>query len=239
MLLPNLCNQALFLWGARMNTAWPLSHFRNSSLNHSREIPFLKLWEFSFTNNYIYVICTELCQQNGGVDSFKPISFQRNIEKVPETQNLKTKVYNNQQNIKEKEKTESSVAFLFALGKTLSQFGSILKTAAHVFKCETLAPSSREREEDLTHKLLCLAQSKGHPEGITQGADLWFAYLGIYPGWKSIKYCLKKCYGFFFFFFNVQSPGAKFFSWNVQETAQNLGGKAREMFFVVGFFFLY
>ena len=103
-----------------MNTAWPLSHFRNSSLNHSREIPFLKLWEFSFTNNYIYVICTELCQQNGGVDSFKPISFQRNIEKVPETQNLKTKVYNNQQNIKEKEKTESSVAFLFALGKTLS-----------------------------------------------------------------------------------------------------------------------
>lgn len=222
-----------------MNTAWPLSHFRNSSLNHSREIPFLKLWEFSFTNNYIYVICTELCQQNGGVDSFKPISFQRNIEKVPETQNLKTKVYNNQQNIKEKEKTESSVAFLFALGKTLSQFGSILKTAAHVFKCETLAPSSREREEDLTHKLLCLAQSKGHPEGITQGADLWFAYLGIYPGWKSIKYCLKKCYGFFFFFLMCSHLGQNFSAETYKRLLKTWEEKPGRCFLLLVFFFLY
>ena len=157
-------------------------------------------------------------------------------------QNSKTKVYNNQQNIKEKEKTDSFVAFLFALGKTLSQFGSILKTAAHVFKCETLAPSSRKREEDLIHKLLCLAQSKGHPEGITQGADLWFAYLGIYPGWKSIKYCLKKCYGFFFFVLILMCThlGQNFSAETYKRLLKTWEEKpGRRFLLLVVFFFLY
>lgn len=96
-------------------------------------------------------------------------------------------------------------------------------------------PSSREREEDLVHKLPCLAQSKGHPEGITQGADLWFACLGIYPGWKSIKYCLKTCYGFCFFL--MCSHLGQNFSAERYKRLLKTWRKARETFVVVVVYF--
>lgn len=130
-----------------MNTAWPLSHFRNSSLNHSREIPFLKLGEFSFTNTYIYVIYVQNYVSKMEWTVSNPYPSKETLKKSQKQSELENKGLQQPRKILyfKKKKKNSFVAFLFALAKPLSQLGSILKTAAHVFKCETLVPGKEKR----------------------------------------------------------------------------------------------
>ena len=172
------------------------------------------------------------------MDSFKPLSFQRNIEKVPETgRTRKRRFTTTKKNIVlRKKKKQLCGIFICPCQTSVTAWQHLEDSSPHF---QMWDPSSREREEDLVHKLPCLAQSKGHPEGITQGADLWFACLGIYPGWKSIKYCLKTCYGFFFF--QCAATWDKIFQLKDTRDCSKPGGKARETF-VVGvclFFFFF
>lgn len=126
-----------------------------------------------------------------------PILPKKHWKSPRNSQNSKTKVCNNQEKycILKKKKKQLCGIFICPCQTSVTAWQHLEDSSP---RFQMWDPSSREREEDLVHKLPCLAQSKGHPEGITQGADLWFACLGTYPGWKSIKYCLKTCYGIFF-----------------------------------------